>query len=64
MSKTTQLGYVNRNQQKNMGRTNIPGTDNHQWFYLMECQVCNTQYYANGSDIWLRKCPRCQGGKP
>ena len=37
--------------------------DNQQWFYAMECQNCGHQYHANGSDIWERKCPKCQGGK-
>lgn len=61
--KSTEAGYVNKNSQKNLGKTNKPGTDNNQWFYQMECQECGHQYYANGSDIWLRKCPHCQGGK-
>ncbi len=39
------------------------GTDNQQWFYEMECLGCGYKYYANGSDIWQRKCPKCQGGR-
>lgn len=62
--KSTEAGYVNKNNQKNFGKTNKPGTDNNQWFYEMECLDCGHKYYANGSDIWLRKCPRCQGGRP
>lgn len=61
---STERGFVNRNQQKNNGRTQMPGTDNQQWFYEMECLECGHRYYANGSDIWQRKCPRCQGGRP
>ena len=57
-------GYINDNDQKNMGKTNEKGTDNGQWFYAIECQNCNFKYKANGSDIWQRKCPKCQGGKP
>lgn len=60
---TTDTGYINKNNQKNIGKTNEPGTDNNQWFYQMECQYCNFIYKANGTDIWQRKCPRCQGGK-
>lgn len=62
--KTTEAGYVNKNNQKNLGKTDKPGTDFCQWFYKMECLDCGHKYYANGSDIWLRKCPGCQGGRP
>lgn len=62
--KSTDAGYVNKNNQKNIGRTDEPGTDNEQWFYEMECLNCGHKYKANGSDIWQRKCPNCQGGKP
>lgn len=60
----TESGYVNANNQRNNGKTNKPGTDNNQLFYQMECLKCGHTYYANGSDIWQRKCPMCQGGKP
>ncbi|HYE09573.1 MAG TPA: hypothetical protein VEF53_05290 [Patescibacteria group bacterium] len=63
-TETTTIGYINRNQQKNLGSTGEPGTDNLQYFYLMECQYCNHRYKSNGSDIFQRKCPKCQGGKP
>jgi hypothetical protein len=62
--KSTDAGYTNRNRQKNLGKTSKPGTDNNQWFYQMECLKCGHRYYANGTDIWLRKCPKCQGGQP
>ncbi len=66
MAKTlsTTTGYTNKNNQMNLGHTGQQGTDHMQYFYQMECQICGHHYYANGSDIWLRKCPRCQGGKP
>ena len=61
MSKgTTVPGYINRNNQKNLEKTDEPGTDYNQWFYLMECQLCKFRYKSNGSDIWQRKCPQCQ----
>lgn len=60
---TTIVGYVNPKQQKNLGRTEEKGTDHMQYFYNMECLLCGFQYKANGSDIFQRKCPRCQGGK-
>lgn len=62
--KSTETGYVNKKNQKNLGKTSKPGTDNNQWFYQMECLDCGHQYFANGSDIWQRKCPKCQGGQP
>ena len=62
--KTTETGYINRNNQINQGRTDEPGTDNGQWFYRMKCQNCGHTYKANGTDIFQRKCPNCQGGRP
>lgn len=61
--KTTDIGYINKNNQKNNGRK--CKSDNHynQWFYEMECLDCGHKYYANGSDIWLRLCPQCQSPK-
>ncbi len=65
MSKeTTKRGYVNKNKQMNIGRTEERGTDHGQWFFSIECKNCNLKYKANGSDIWQRKCPNCQGGRP
>ena len=51
---STEQGSVNRNQQRNNGRTQMPGTDNQKWFYEMEYLGCGHKYYANGSDIWQR----------
>jgi hypothetical protein len=61
---TTIAGYINKNNQKNLGCSGESGTDHMQSFYLMKCLSCGSEYKANGSDIWQRKCPRCQGGKP
>ena len=62
--KSTEKGFVNHNNQRNNGKTDKPGTGNFQWFYDMECLNCGHRYLANGHDVWLRKCPKCQGGKP
>jgi hypothetical protein len=61
---TTQPGYMNRNNQKNLGRREPPlvGTDHGQYVYIMNCTECGFVYGANGSDIHLHKCPECQGG--
>lgn len=62
--KTTQIGYINRNNQQNMGHKNIPGNDHRQYSYKLKCLKCGHEYGANGTDIFQRKCPKCQGGKP
>ena len=61
---STEKGYINENNQKNIGKTDKKGKGNFQCFYDMECLNCGNKYYAKGCDIWLRKCPNCQGGKP
>ena len=59
-------GHINKNGQKNLGRREPPlsGTDHGQFVYVMNCTVCGFVYGANGSDIHLRKCPKCRKGKP
>ena len=61
--KSTDDGYINKNEQKNLGKTSKPGTDNNQWFYQMECLKCGHQYYSNGTNIYERKCPKCGKGR-
>ena len=58
--KTTDAGYVNKNNQKNLGYKGISETHYNQRFFLLECMECGHQYEANGCDVWLRKCPVCQ----
>lgn len=62
--KSTEVGYVNKNNQKNLGCTEQLGTDHCQKFYQMECLYCGYKYKSNGTDIWQRKCPDCQDGRP
>ena len=61
-SKSTDKGYINKNKQKNLGISQLDGNHYNQKFYHMQCTLCKTEYYANGSDIWLKKCPHCQKG--
>ena len=61
---TTDIGYVNQNGQTVLAKTDVPSNHYNQVLYLLECGNCGNRYHANGSDIWLRKCPRCQGGAP
>ena len=62
-TKTTQIGYENRNNQLVLGTNGVKGTDHCQLSYKLKCQLCNSEYGANGTDIFQRKCPNCQGGK-
>ena len=66
MTSTTAPGYLNRNNQVVVRRTDIPGNDHLQYTYVLRCEQpsCGIEYGANGSDIFQRKCPRCQDGAP
>jgi hypothetical protein len=61
---TTAPGYVNRKQQEVLRNTGLPGSDHCQVIYVLRCGACGHEYGANGSDIFERKCPQCQGGAP
>lgn len=57
---TTDIGYINKNNQENCGITDKEGTHHGQKLYQMKCRKCGFYYEANGCDIWLRRCPSCQ----
>ena len=59
---TTVLGYINKHAQKVLLRTDALGNDHNQRVYVLCCGECGHEYGANGSDIWQRRCPACQGG--
>ena len=61
-SVTTKIGYINRNNQKNLGHQGKPGNDHYQLLHTLQCQKCGHEYGSNGSGIFQRKCPKCQGG--
>jgi hypothetical protein len=63
---TTDVGYINKNGQEVVRQTQEPGNDHLQYVYVLRCTrpSCGHVYGANGSDIWQRKCPNCQGGMP
>ena len=63
-TKTTALGYKNRNGQVVEHATRLPGNDHMQYIYILRCGKCGHKYGANGSDIFQRKCPKCGGGRP
>jgi predicted RNase H-like nuclease len=59
---TTSVGYTNRNKQTVIRPTGLAGTDHGQSIYVLRCGSCAYEYGANGSDIFQRRCPKCQGG--
>lgn len=63
---STQPGYRNRNDQVVLRATDARGNDHGQYVYVLRCErpSCGCEYGANGSDIFQRKCPACQDGKP
>jgi hypothetical protein len=63
-ARTTKIGYINRNNQENYGHCGESGTDHNSYAYKLKCLDCHNEYWANGTDIFHRKCPNCQGGSP
>ena len=65
-TETTQIGYINRNNQEILGTHGKKGNDHGQYAYKDQCleNNCDFEYSANGSDLFQRKCPNCQGDKP
>jgi 5-methylcytosine-specific restriction protein A len=61
---TTAPGSINDNGQEVLGATGQPGTDHLQQVYVLLCRRCGHEYGANGSDLWQRRCPACEGGAP
>lgn len=61
---TTQLGYINRNRQEVVARIGLRGNDHNQLVYLLKCHACGATYGANGSDVFQRRCPACDEGRP
>ena len=64
--KTTVTGYVNPNDQKNLGRV-VPerkNLGNGQYMYRMKCRKCHGKYNCWGGDIHHHRCPYCDGGAP
>ena len=57
------VGYINKNNQKNLGYRGKSETHYNQNFFEMECLDCGHKSMANGCDVWLRKCPACQPAK-
>jgi hypothetical protein len=58
------VGYTNKNRQTVVRKTGESGNDHNQYVYVLRCGDCGHEYGANGSDIWLRRCPRHDKGAP
>ena len=63
-TETTTVGYKNRNAQVVVRATGLLGNDYEQYIYVLRCSKCGNEYGANGSDIFQRRCPNCQKGRP
>ena len=61
---TTETGYRNRKREVVVRPTPLASTDHNQYVYVLRCGDCGHEYGANGSDIFQRNCPTCQGGAP
>ena len=61
---TVEIGFINKNRQQVFAATDLPGSDHGQRIYVLCCRYCGTDYGSNGSDIFQRKCPNCQDGRP
>ena len=59
-----EVGYFNINYQQCGGHCGVPGTDEGQYAYKTECNICGYVYGTNGPDMYERRCPECQEGTP
>lgn len=59
MKSSTDIGYVNKHGQINLGATGKPGSSN-QKEYKLQCREGH-QYVANGANISVKRCPICSG---
>lgn len=61
--KTTDVGYVNKNEQENLGVIPDRSGDSNQKLYHVKCRKCGHEYGVNGCDLHERKCPKHGGGR-
>jgi len=59
---SVEIGYFNPNGQQCCGHCGVQGTDHGQYAYKTECSICGYVYGTNGTDMYERRCPECQGG--
>lgn len=61
---SVKIGEINHRGQLCCGTRQKEGTDHKQYAYKVCCTHCEHIYGANGSDMYERKCPKCQEGEP
>lgn len=61
---TVTIGFTNRRNQTVMRKTGRAGNNYRQTVYVLKCNDCGYEYGSNGSEIFRRRCPRHDGGKP
>ncbi len=61
---STRTGFVNPKGQVVIRNTGLRGTDRGQSVYQLACSVCGHVYGSNGSDIFERRCPMHDHGRP
>ena len=57
------VGGINRNGQRLVMKTTVKGTSGRAYAWLMRCNACSHEYYANSTEAFQRKCPNCQKGR-
>lgn len=61
---TATVGFTNRRNQTVIRKTDRPGNNYRQTIYVLHCNDCGYDYGSNGSEIFRRRCPNHDGGKP
>jgi len=62
MSESTNINFVNRNGQRVIDVTQLPGNDSKLRIYILRCGHCLNEYAVNASEVWEKQCPACQQG--
>ncbi|KQP62783.1 hypothetical protein [Methylobacterium sp. Leaf112] len=60
---STDLGYVNRNDQMVLRKTGWPGNDHFREVYVLRCLECEHEYDVSETDTPVCHCPVCNGGR-
>jgi len=56
------INFINRNAQRVIRAIQLSETDHRDRVYVLRCSHCGNEYAANGTEVWERLCPFCQGG--
>jgi Zn finger protein HypA/HybF involved in hydrogenase expression len=55
---------TNAHNQRLIEKTALPGNHRFAKMWKLECGHCGHAYGANSCDFHIRRCPKCQAGKP